>query len=186
MRDGMRRFSCNLRSTVDGNRITGHAAVFNQTAYIPGEGYERLSRSAFDHVLSSGDTDVRALFNHDPNRLLGRQSAGTLKLDTDDDGLVFEVDLPDTSYARDIRELAKRGDLDGASFAWVPGKATPDTAPDGKRRMTHTEVSRLIDVSVVTFPAYQGTDVALRSMNTVSRNRSRLIRARARVTLKVV
>jgi hypothetical protein len=175
------RFGVELRSRLDGDTLYGHAAVFGQVAQVPG-GWEQLARSAFDDALTSPDADVRALVNHDPSKLLARQEAGTLRLGVDDEGLAFEVDLPDTSYARDLRALVERGDLTGASFGFIPGDDDFDRAPDGRQRRTHTRVARLVDVSAVTFPAYEGAGVALRHHEFARPgSRSRLIRARARV-----
>lgn len=177
----MRRLGCQLRAAdVTGNTLSGHAAVFGQVAPIRG-GYEAIAAGAFDAVLKRGD-DVVALRDHDPALLLGRTSAGTLRLDVDGDGLAFEVDLPDTTYARDVRELVARGDLAGASFGFVPGKDEVGTAPDGRQLRTHTSIQRLIDVSVVALPAYEGTSVTLRHLTFDSPNvrRDQLIRARHR------
>lgn len=181
------RYQVLCRSEVQGNTLHGHAAVFNQRAQIGGE-YEQLSRSAFDDVLKAPDTDVTALFNHDPAFLLGRQSSGTLRLRTDDEGLAFEVDLPDTATGRDVRELVSRGDLTGASFGFVPDldASTWDRADDGAQVHTMNRVTYLRDVSPVTFPAYAGAGVALRSGDVPAvrpAGRSQLIRARARVHL---
>lgn len=176
------RFDVQLRATVTGNKVVGHAAVFGQIASVPGH-YEALERGAFDEVLSNADTDVRALINHDPNLVLARQSSGTLRLSTDDEGLPFELDLPDTSYANDLRVLLERGDISGASFAFMPGADRWGRTPDGRSLRTHTSVSQLLDVSVVTYPAYSGAGVALRHMTFGTGNRDRLIRARARVAL---
>lgn len=157
------RYYAELRSAdVSGDTLAGHAAVFGQTAQIRG-GYEAVAPEAFDAVLKRGD-DVVALRDHDPALLLGRLSSGTLRVRTDDVGLAFEVDLPDTAYARDVRELVRRGDLRGASFGFVPGTDVLGHAPDGKQLRTHTSVARLLDVSVVALPAYEGTDVVLRSL----------------------
>ncbi|MEZ5411039.1 MAG: HK97 family phage prohead protease [Acidimicrobiales bacterium] len=178
------RLSVELRSEVSGNTVIGHASVFNQLARI-GQTYERMAPTAFDAVLASEDTDARALINHDANQVLGRQSAGTLRLRTDEEGLVFEVDLPNTTYANDLRELMARGDVTGASFGFVPGDA-PWTTEHGVRVRTHTSVARLADVSVVTFPAYEGAGAQLRAIDlsraagesNATSNKSRLIRAR--------
>lgn len=157
------RINAELRAAeVSGNTLAGHAAVFGQVAPIRG-GYEAIAPTAFDEVLARDD-DVVALRDHDPALLLGRRSAGTLRLETDDDGLAFEVDLPDTSYARDVKELVARGDLQGASFGFLPGKDELGHAPDGKQLRTHTSISRLLDVSVVGMPAYDGTSVTLRHL----------------------
>jgi Escherichia/Staphylococcus phage prohead protease len=141
-----------------------------------------LHRTAFDRALADKTTDVRALFNHDPSMLLGRESSGTLKLSVDSEGLPFEVDLPNTSVGRDVRELAERGDLTGASFGFIPGEDEWSRTKDGRQLRTHMSVARLVDVSVVTFPAYQGAGVMLRSLTAVPESgRSQLVRARARL-----
>jgi HK97 family phage prohead protease len=159
----MNRLCAELRAAeVTGNTLAGHAAVFGQVAQIRG-GYEAIAAGAFDEVLARDD-DVLALRDHNPSLVLGRRSAGTLRLATDGDGLAFEVDLPDTSYARDVRELVSRGDLRGASFGFLPGRDELGHAPDGKQLRTHTSISRLLDVSVVAMPAYDGTDVTLRHL----------------------
>lgn len=175
------RYGVQLRARVDGNTLYGHGAVFGVVAKVPG-GYEQLDRHAFDAVLDRNTTDVRALINHDPSMVLGRQSAGTLRLKVDSEGLGFEVDLPNTSYAQDLRELVARGDLTGASFGFIPGEDRFDRAPDGAQLRTHLSIEELIDVSAVTFPAYEPAAVALRSYD-FSRpaGREQLIRARHRV-----
>jgi len=182
----MDRFEVEFRAKVDGNRLTGHASVFGQETRVPGN-YEMIQRGAFDKVLEDSGTDVRALINHDPNLLLGRQSSGTLRLNVDKRGLEFEVDLPDTSYAQDLRELAKRGDLSGASFGFIPNEDRWEKRSDGTRLRTHTSVGALIDVSVVTFPAYEGASAQVRSderPDFAKLNRKKLVRARANVHLR--
>lgn len=172
----MDRFHVELRAEVEGNVLTGYASVFGQTAKV-GSHYEQIERRAFDAALK--DSDPRFLVNHDPTLLLGRRSAGTLRVRADDHGLAFEVDLPDTQAGRDVRELMRRGDLDGGSFGFVPGEDTWTRAPDGLQLRTHTSVRSLLDLSVVTYPAYEGAEVALRSLIiTPPSTRTRLIRAR--------
>lgn len=163
------------RAEVRGNKLGGYAAVFDQVTDLGWEGKEKIDRTAFRKVLRSKETDVRALWNHDPQYLLGRQSSGSLRLSVDSTGLEYEVDLPDTQYARDVHALAERGDLDGASFAFVPGEWSWD---EDKQIRTHTSVSRLVDVAPVTFPAYAGASTEARSLVTT---RSQLIRIRHRV-----
>ena len=177
----MNRLYAELRTAGSGgNLLKGHAAVFGQTAQIRG-GYEAIAAGAFDEVLARGD-DVVALRDHDPALLLGRTSSGTLRLEVDADGLAFEVDLPDTAYARDVRELVARGDLAGASFGFLPGADEMGVAPDGRQIRTHTSIKRLLDVSVVAMPAYDGTSVTLRHLTfpQAPDRRSQLIRARHR------
>lgn len=173
------RFLTEFRAEIDGDRLIGHASVFGQLAPMGG-GYEQMAPTAFDAALDDPATDVRALVNHNPTMVLGRQSAKTLTLSTDTHGLRFEVDLPDTSYARDLRELISRGDVTGASFGFVPGEDSYERAPDGRQIRTHTSVAKLLDVSPVTWPAYEGATVALRHITFPSRTaREQAIRARA-------
>lgn len=154
------RFYTECRAEIQGDRLSGHAAVFGVQAKVR-SGYEAVERQAIDGILDQ--SDVRALVNHDPAKLLARQKAGTLKLSTDDSGLYFEIpELPNASYAHDLRESVARGDLDGASFGFVPGASTYSVAPDGLQLRTHTGLELLRDVSPVTFPAYDGADVVLR------------------------
>jgi HK97 family phage prohead protease len=179
------RFGADLRASVEGSRLAGHAAVFGQIAKVPGH-YETLARTAFDEVLRS-DGDVKALFNHNPSLVLGSSRAKTLRLEVDDDGLAFEVDLPDTTYANDLRELVARNDVSGMSFGFIPGKDEWSRAPDGRQLRTHTSVQMLLDVSPVSYPAYDGTEVYLRCAEfEVPRltARGQLIRLRAAQHLK--
>jgi len=163
--------------TLTGNKLGGYAAVFDQVADLGDLGREGLAVGSLDRALAT--SDARSLFNHDPSLVLGRQSAGTLRLATDSHGLEYEVDLPRTSYASDLRELVERGDIDGASFAFVPGAAE---MRDGA--LIHTSVDALLDASPVTYPAYAGASVEARSHQlSASRRRSQLVRARARIHL---
>ncbi len=174
------RFGVELRAALEGNRLTGYASVFGQTAEI-GSHWERLARGAFDHALEEGGADPRFLLNHDPSRLLGRRSSGTLRVETDAHGLAFEVDLPETADGETVRVLTRRGDLDGGSFGFIPGEDEWTRAPDGRQLRTHTSVADLLDLSVVTYPAFEGTAVALRAIALEARRptgRTRLIRAR--------
>lgn len=160
----MDRIGCEYRAELHGSVLSGYAAVFDQVARVGGT-YESVGRSAFDKVL--GDkADVRCLVNHEPSRLLGRTSSGTLRLSVDDIGLRYEVDLPDTQDGRDLRTLVARGDLSGSSFGFVPGASARSHTVDGATLRSHTSVGMLLDVSPVTYPAYSGTDglVSLRSL----------------------
>lgn len=161
----MDRLGCEYRATLEGNTLVGYAAVFDQATRLGGT-YEAISRSAFDKVLED-KADVRCLVNHEPSRLLGRTSSGTLRLSKDDVGLRYEVDLPDTQDGRDLRTLVERGDLSGSSFGFVPGVSNRSHTAEGAVLRSHTSVSQLLDVSPVTYPAYQGTDglVSLRSLD---------------------
>ena len=133
-----------------GNTIRGYAAVYNSDSEWMGGFYEQIEAGAFDSVL---DNDVRAYFNHDENLLLGRVSSGTLRIGTDKRGLFYEVDLPNTTYANDLVELMKRGDVNQSSFAFLIEKDRWEQRGGMTYRIIE-KVSRLLDVSPVAQPAY--------------------------------
>lgn len=134
----------------EGNTIRGYAAVYNSDSEWMGGFYEQIEAGAFDSVL---ENDVRAYFNHDENLLLGRVSSGTLRIGTDKRGLYYEVDLPNTTYANDLVELMKRGDVNQSSFAFLIEKDRWEQRGGTTYRIIE-KVSRLLDVSPVAQPAY--------------------------------
>ncbi len=144
-----------------GSKVSGHAAVFNQLSEDLGGFREKISPGAFADSIKDGD--IRALWNHDPNFVLGRTKAGTLSLSEDDIGLATQYDFPDTSIARDLLKSIERGDVDQQSFGFM---VLPDGAKwrleDGGLTRILTKVE-LFDVSPVTFPAYPQTDVGVRA-----------------------
>ena len=179
----MERFQAEFRAQVQGDTLTGYASVFGAIAKLPRH-YERIGETAFDEVLKRDN--VRALVNHNPTYLLATSKAGTLKLGTDSTGLHIEIPkLPDTTYARDLREVIERGDLEGMSFGFIPDKSDWSRAPNGSQLRTHTSLKMLLDVSPVTYPAYEETSVALRAMEwETETGKSQLTRVRARVLTK--
>jgi len=154
-----------IRSTDGGgNTLIGHAAVFNAEAVIAGMFREQIAPRAFRKSIK--ENDVRALFNHDPAMVLGRNKAGTLRLKEDEVGLAYEVDLPDTQAARDLWTLIDRGDITQSSFAFETVKelrAEPDADAGELLPLFTVKEARLWDVSPVTYPAYEQTDVSARS-----------------------
>lgn len=149
-----------------GGAITGYAALFD-VATVIGEGAswsysEIIRRGAFAKTLK--EADVRALFNHDPNYVLGRTTAGTLLLEEDELGLRYEITPPDTEFARGLVESIRRGDINGSSFAFFPVKQRWSESNDGVRVIEQRELLevKLVDVSPVTFPAYADTVVSAR------------------------
>lgn len=142
-----------------GRRLVGHAAVFDSPSELIGGMFrEYVKPGAFAETLGA---DVRALINHNPSLILGRNKAGTLALREDAKGLAIEVDLPDTTYARDLAVSIQRGDVTQMSFAF---ETLDDTwrMEDGVPTRDLVKV-RLSDVSAVTYPAYPDTAVAVRS-----------------------
>jgi HK97 family phage prohead protease len=175
------RVDLELRAaTLEGNTLLGQAHVFGTRAFVGGQ-YEQFAATAFTEVLNRPDADVRAFYNHNTDLLLGRLGAGTLRLSVDGEALNYSIDLPQTTYAEDLKALIARGDLNGVSFGFLPGKFVLGRAADGALLRTHTSVKDLIEVSPVALPAFNGTSVQLRSADgTVESLGSQLVRARAR------
>ena len=151
----------NLRTrdvTENNSRIvTGYAAVFNSRTLL-WEGLEEvISPGAFSKALSN--SDVRCLFDHDWGKVLGRTKSGTLRLEEDERGLKFEVELPNTTDANNLIESMSRGDIDQCSFGFIPTEETWDYNTDPVLR-TVNEVE-LFEVSIVSLPAYEATEATL-------------------------
>jgi len=151
-----------LRAAVEfraaGRRLEGHAAVFNVPAQIGGFS-ETVKPGAFRASLAMPGRDVIALSDHDPTKLLARQSSGTLRLSEDSRGLAFSLDLPDTTTGRDLLELAQRGDLGGMSFGF---RATSEAWPTMNSR--ELQAVELHEISVVqAHAAYGQTSVSARA-----------------------
>lgn len=162
-----------LREDGDNHQIVGTAAVAydgtERTEFILQSNedrtvVERIAPEAIDEILKQQD-DVRALVNHDPNQLLGRTSAGTLKLERTAEGdLGYTIDPPDTTVGRDTMTSLKRNDLQGSSFAFTIAEETFTKEREGKLGViTIDRFQKLYDVGPVTYPAYEGTDAGVRS-----------------------
>ena len=142
--------------------IEGYAAVFGALSADMGF-REEIAPGAFTQSLADGD-DVRALVDHDGGRILGRRKAGTLDLEEDAKGLHVTIRPPDTTAARDIMASIDRGDVDGMSFGFQTRSDSWRMEEDGVAIRTLRD-AKLMDVSVVTFPAYPDTTVAVRSLD---------------------
>lgn len=168
---------CEVRSTAANNRpssIGGYAAVFGQEAVIAGAFREVIMPGAFTDALNRGD-EVQALFNHD-GLPLGTTHAKTLRLKQDDIGLYYEVDLPDTTDARDLAVSVARGDVRKSSFAFSVEDPAGDEQWDysatksGQLPLRKIKRVKLYDVSPVGRPAYEGTSVHARALDLVRVN----------------
>lgn len=143
--------------------FTGHAIVWNTPTWIGSKRWgfwEQIAPEAVTKTLQ--EADVRFLQNHDPNLLLARNKAGTLRLSSDATGLAVDADMAPVTYAQDLAVLLERGDISQMSFAFEELAYKYEEADDGEALYTVTEL-RLFDVSVVTYPAYESTDAGLRS-----------------------
>jgi uncharacterized protein len=150
------------RDENESEKIVGHAAVFD----VVGDGgwfREKIAPGAFAKSIT--EDDVRALFNHDPNYVLGRNKAGTLVMREDDKGLWIEVDPPDTQFANDLKISISRGDITQMSFGFQIIKESRQKGEGNEPDLFTLQEVKLWDVSPVTFPFYQQTDVSVHSRN---------------------
>lgn len=148
----------------DALTVSGYAAVYNVDSENLGGFVERIAPGAFADVM---DNDVRAFFNHDESLILGRTAAGTLELSDDERGLEYRITLPATSYAQDLAESMRRGDVDQSSFSFTVARGGAEWRipedDDEPATRTVTRVARLWDVAPVSIPAYPDTSAAVRS-----------------------
>ena len=161
-------------------QIVGYASVYyngtRDTEYELWPGVlERIMPGAFDTAIR--DDDVRGLFNHNPDNLLGRTSAKTLGLASDKVGLRYANDVAETTVSRDVQEHIRRGDLQGSSFSFQ-ARSKGENWIEEKDSDGHTfeirEITdiRLFDVGPVTFPAYGATTTGIRSADNASEARA--------------
>lgn len=145
--------------------VEGYAIVFNSESRDLGGFTEIVAPNALDGALER-NTDVLALYGHDYQNVLGRQSAGTLKLSKDERGIKFNLDLPNTQLGRDVYTLVERGDLKGNSFGFTVNRDNWDKDKSGKVVRTIEEVKDLFEISIVSLPAYEATELTMRSFDT--------------------
>lgn len=138
--------------------IEGYFALYEQETELFEGTFEIISKGAFDNTLNN---DVRALWNHNSQLILGRTKNGTLQLQTDEKGLFGRIRLPNTQYADDVYHLVKRGDLDQCSFGFnILDEELEELANGYRWRIKEID---LHEISVVTFPAYENTSVQARA-----------------------
>jgi HK97 family phage prohead protease len=145
--------------------VSGYAALFNSPSEDMGF-IEVIEPGAFREAIPT--SDIRALFNHDPNLILARTASGTLRVMEDEKGLRYEFLIPETTFGNDFRIMLQRGDVSQSSFAFSVKEQAWETKKDEAGNIQYTrrikKVERIWDVSPVTYPAYADTSVALRSM----------------------
>jgi HK97 family phage prohead protease len=153
-------------------QISGYAAVFEKDSQDLGGFVERIAKGAFRESISGND--VRALWSHNSDLVLGRTGNRTLKLVEDDYGLKFELDLPDTTLGRDAFTSIERGDVTGMSFGFTvkrEDQAWQRGEPGAPHLRTLMRVN-LFEVSPTAFPAYPQTAVATRDLEMFLRENS--------------
>ena len=174
------RTSDNIIAKDDENMIVeGYALKFNKESNLLGEFVEVISPEALRNADLS---DVRCLIDHNSSYVLGRTVADTLKLEVDDVGLRFRCELPNTSYARDLYENIKLGNINQCSFGFTIEEDGDEfeRREDGIFKRTVNKIRSLFDVSIVTYPAYEDTDVApaLRSIKNIKESEQKQIEQR--------
>ena len=161
---------CEIRANEEGDspKLVGLGAPYGVWSEDLGGGFgkfrERFEAGAFRESVAADD--IRALYNHESGQVLGRVSAGTLRLNETERGIEYEIDLPDTSFARDLAVSVERKDVTGNSFGFtVPD---PDTDQhweerDGTIWRTITR-AKMLELGPQPFPAYPQTEVENRSL----------------------
>ena len=144
--------------------IEGYAANFNVLSEDLGGFREILMPGCFKNAIAN--SDIRCLFNHDPNLILGRSTSGTLRVSEDEKGLRFECDPPETTYAKDLQVSMGRGDITQCSFGFRVAEDGATWAKDSGGMWIRSiyNVEKLYDNSPVTYPAYTSTSCAVRSL----------------------
>jgi hypothetical protein len=147
------------------SQIAGYAAVYYdgtpETEFVLWEGaVERIMPGAFDRAIR--EDDVRGLFNHDPNQVLGRTAANTLTLSSDATGLRYVDDVPDTGVGRDVSASIERGDVTGSSFSFTITDV--EWRVEDEIEIREIRGVRVYDVGPVTFAAYEATSAGIRAL----------------------
>lgn len=139
--------------------IEGYFAVFNQETELWTNYFEKIANGAFD--ISLKNNDIRCLFNHNSDFVLGRTLSKTLELKVDDKGLWGRVKINENdSQALDVYARVQRGDISGCSFGFYPISEEYEEKEDSIHwTVTEADTS---EVSIVTFPAYPQTEIQAR------------------------
>ena len=156
----------------DNNIIEGYALKFNTESRDLGGFVETISETALENVDLS---DVRCLVDHDPGKLLGRTSSGTLTLNVDDTGLHFRCALPNTTLGNDTLQMIKRGDITQCSFGFTVDQDSWERSENIMKRSID-KIGSLLEISLVPVPAYVDTDVSVaqRSLENVTNDMQKM------------
>ena len=139
-------------------RIEGYFVVYDDETMLWDGVYEKIDRNAFEGEL---DKDIRALAGHDREKVLGRVKNNTLTLRSDEKGLWGSILInKDDPEAFSLYQKVKRGDIDQCSFGFIPTEEERESRSNGE--LFIVKRCKLIEVSVVAFPAYENTSVSAR------------------------
>ena len=160
--------------------VEGYALRFNTLSNDLGGFVESISPEALKDTDLS---DVRMLIDHNTSYVLGRTTSETLDLNVDEEGLYFRCQLPNTTYAKDLYENIRLGNVNQCSFGFILDEDGDsfEKREDGLFKRTLNKIKSLFDVSIVTYPAYNDTDVApaLRSIENIKEKEKQDIEQRA-------
>ena len=162
----IRSFNIELRNEPESRHIQGYGSVFNERSLDLGGFVEMIAPGAFDGVIER--SDVKCYLDHNPEKGIlarSRNGKGSLSLVVDEKGLRYEFDAPHTNLGDEVVEGLKRGDYSQSSFAFTVDDEVWTKEADGSYLRTITKIGGLYDVSIVANPAYEGTSVALRSLD---------------------
>ena len=162
----IRSFNIELRDEPESRHIEGYGSVFNERSLDLGGFVEMIAPGAFDGVIER--SDVKCYLDHNPEKGIlarSRNGKGSLSLVVDEKGLKYSFDAPKTNLGDEVVEGLKRGDYSQSSFAFTVDDEVWTKEADGSYLRTITKIGGLYDVSIVANPAYEGTSVALRSLD---------------------
>lgn len=160
MQKEVRSVSLVIEESSESRKVSGYASVFDSETNIGGMWVEKIARGAFSRTLEE-NKKIRLLWNHDDSTPLGRSDVN-LSLVEDEKGLKIDAELPDTAVGNDVNQLIRSGIIDGMSFGFFVKEGGDQWSRDGdvvKRVISDIE---LIEVSIVTFPAYDDTSIEAR------------------------
>jgi len=176
------------------NVIVGYGSVFNHESriiYEDGKYFiEVIEPGAFDEALQREELNVLALIDHDKSRMLGRTKSGTLRLSVDDYGLKYEIDIPNTTLGRDIKEMINRGDYAESSFGFYVSKEHIrwSKSESGIPIRYISKIDFVSDISIVRNGAYSDSHVAIRELQDLENEpeeNSRAIRDLEKMKLQI-
>jgi HK97 family phage prohead protease len=156
-----------VRSEGENNIIEGYASIFNSRSELICENgktfYEYINPKAFDSALQREDLNCLATLNHERKQMLARTKSGTLTLNVDEKGLQYRFEIPKTQLGNDVKEMLYRGDIDSSSFIYTVRNENLKWSKDldGTLVREVMKIEKLIDVSLVIDPAFQGANVGL-------------------------
>ena len=150
--------------------LSGYFIKFDEVTELWPGYFEVIKREGVEKAIQNAD--IRALFNHDDNLVLGRTGNGTVTLSVDEIGLFGDIIInKEDPQAIGAYARVQRGDVIGCSFGFIPIKINTEERDDGSYLDTILELE-IFEVSPCTFPAYPQTEIAARQKDFESQQRA--------------